>query len=87
MLDCGGSMIKRDVLVRSAAQVLSEYMGIAGEFAAEDAMEPVIAAAGTPVSDDIQLMIFFVALGKLLPPNVSYEKVKSEILSKYKGAV
>lgn len=79
-------MIKKDLLIRSAASVLVEYMGIAGEFAAEDAMEPVLAAGAVQITDEVQLMIFFVALGKLLPPNVSYEKVKSEILIKYKAA-
>jgi hypothetical protein len=67
-------------LREAAIKAVAEYMGVAAEFVVDDAfvdVEKNTAFAGNP---DHQQMYFFVCLGKQLPPEVPYAKVKEAIL-------
>ncbi|MBS7806232.1 hypothetical protein [Variovorax sp. PCZ-1] len=64
----------------AAISAVAEYMGVAAEFVVDDAFADVklnTAFAGKP---EYQQMYFFVCLGKHLPPEVPYAKVKEAIL-------
>jgi hypothetical protein len=61
------------------AQV-AEYMGIAAEFVVDDAIVEVAKNPAFAADPELQKMYFFVCLGKLLPPEVPYQKVKEAIL-------
>lgn len=67
-------------LRQAAIAAVAEYMGIAAEFVVDDALADVklnSAFAGKP---EYQQMYFFVCLGKQLPPEVPYAKVKEAII-------
>jgi hypothetical protein len=64
----------------AAVKAVAEYMGIAAEFVVDDAFVEVAkntAFAGNP---DLEKMYFFVCLGKILPPEVPYQRVKEVVL-------
>ncbi len=67
-------------LREAAIEAVAEYMGVAAEFVVEDAFAEVqtnTAFAGKP---EYQQMYFFVCLGKQLPPEVPYARVKEAIM-------
>jgi hypothetical protein len=66
-------------LRQAAIEAVAEYMGIAAEFVVDDAFADV--ALNTAFSDkpEYQQMYFFVCLGKQLPKDVPYAKVKEAI--------
>ncbi len=67
--------------IRAAAiKVLVEYMGIGAEFVVEDAMDLVKKTITFERDPKFFEMYFFVSLGKLLPPEVPYDKVKEATL-------
>lgn len=66
-------------LRQEAIKAVAEYMGVAAEFAVDDAfveLEKNTAFAGKA---EYQQMYFFVCLGKQLPADVPYAKVKEAI--------
>lgn len=72
--------------IRTAAiQVLVEYMGIGAEFAVDDAMDEISKTLNFERDPKFFEMYFFVALKKMLPPEVPFEKVKDEILKALKA--
>jgi hypothetical protein len=66
-------------LRETAIQAVAEYMGVAAEFVVDDALVDVKANTAFAGKPEYQQMYFFVALGKQLPPNVPYAKVKEAI--------
>jgi hypothetical protein len=64
----------------AAVTAIAEYMGIAAEFVVDDAMEEVVKNAAFARDPKLQEMYFFVCLGKLLPPEVPYAKIKEAVL-------
>jgi hypothetical protein len=67
-------------LRQAAITAVAEYMGVAAEFAVDDAFAEVkknTAFAGKP---EYEQMYFFVCLGKQLPPEVPYARVKEAIM-------
>lgn len=66
--------------IRAAAiKVLIDYMGIGAEFVVDDAMDATnktITFERDPIFFE---MYFFVCLGKMLPPEVPYDKVKNAV--------
>ena len=63
-----------------AIQAVAEYMGVAAEFVVDDALHDVDNNKSFSGKPDLQQMYFFVALGKQLPANVPYAKVKEAIM-------
>ena len=71
--------------IRSAAiKVLVEYMGIGAEFVVDDAMDLVTKTITFERDPKFFEMYFFVSLGKLLPPEVPYDKVKEATIKALK---
>ena len=71
--------------IRTAAiKVLVEYMGIGAEFVVDDAMDSVKKTITFERDPKFFEMYFFVCLGKLLPPEVPYDKVKEATLKALK---
>ena len=71
--------------IRAAAiKVLVEYMGIGAEFVVDDAMDMVTKTITFQRDPKFFEMYFFVSLGKLLPPEVPYDKVKEATLKALK---
>jgi hypothetical protein len=64
----------------AAITVVAEYMGIGAEFVVDDAFDEVGKNAAFARDPKLAEMYFFVCLGKLLPPEVPYAKVKETIL-------
>jgi hypothetical protein len=71
-------MSTKDKLRQAAISVLSDYMGVAAEFVVDDAWDEVEKTVGASASASAALF-FFSALGKQLPPEVPYLKVKESI--------
>jgi hypothetical protein len=71
-------MNSKDKLREAAISVLTEYMGIAAEFVVDDAWDEVEKTEGASTSDSAA-PFFFAALGRQLPPEVPYLKVKESI--------
>lgn len=72
--------------IRTAAiQVLVEYMGIGAEFAVDDAMDEINKTLNFERDPKFFEMYFFVALKKLLPPEVPFAKVKDATLKALKA--
>lgn len=68
------------VQIRAAAiKVLIEYMGIGAEFVVDDALDGIKKTITFERDPKFFEMYFFVCLGKLLPPEVPYDKVKDAI--------
>ena len=66
--------------IRAAAiKVLVEYMGIGAEFAVDDAMDEVKKTITFERDPKFFEMYFFVQLGKFLPPEIPYDKVKDAV--------
>jgi hypothetical protein len=66
--------------IRTAAiKVLVDYMGIGAEFVVDDAMELVTKTITFERDPKFFEMYFFVCLGKILPPEVPYDKVKDAV--------
>jgi hypothetical protein len=66
--------------IRAAAiKVLIEYMGIGAEFVVDDAMDEIKKTITFERDPKFFEMYFFVCLGKLLPPEVPYDKVKDAV--------
>jgi hypothetical protein len=71
--------------IRAAAiKVLVEYMGIGAEFVVDDAMDLVTKTITFERDPKFFEMYFFVSLGKLLPPEVPFDKVKEATLKALK---
>jgi hypothetical protein len=71
--------------IRAAAiKVLVDYMGIGAEFVVDDAMDLVTKTITFERDPKFFEMYFFVSLGKLLPPEVPYDKVKEATLKALK---
>ncbi len=68
----------------AAIKVLVEYMGIGAEFVVDDAMDLVTKTITFERDPKFFEMYFFVSLGKLLPPEVPYDKVKEATLKALK---
>jgi hypothetical protein len=64
----------------AATTVVAEYMGIAAQFVVEDAMDDMLKNKAFSNKAELQQLVFFSCLGKQLPPEVPYEKVKQAIL-------
>jgi hypothetical protein len=72
--------------IRAAAiKILVEYMGIGAEFVVDDAMDLVKKTITFERDPKFFEMYFFVCLGKLLPPEVPYDKVKEATLKALKA--
>lgn len=67
-------------LRQAAIDAVAEYMGIAAEFVVDDALADVKTNTAFEGKPEYQQMFFFVCLGKLLPPEVPYAKVKEAIM-------
>jgi hypothetical protein len=67
-------------LRQAAIDAVAEYMGVAAEFVVDDALDDVAKNAAFEGKDEYQQMYFFVCLGKYMPPEVPYAKVKEAIL-------
>jgi hypothetical protein len=67
-------------LRQAAITAVAEYMGIAAEFVVDDAFAEVEKNTAFAGKAEYQQMFFFVCLGKQLPPDVPYAKVKEAIL-------
>jgi hypothetical protein len=66
--------------IRAAAiKVLVDYMGIGAEFVVDDAMDSVRKTITFERDPKFFEMYFFVCLGKMLPPEVPYDKVKDAV--------
>jgi hypothetical protein len=65
---------------QAAIDAVAEYMGVAAEFVVDDAFVEVEKNTAFKGKAEYQQMYFFVCLGKLLPPEVPYAKVKEAIL-------
>ncbi len=63
----------------AATKAVAEYMGIAAEFVVNDALVEMDKNTAFTSDPDLQKMYFFVCLGKLLPPEVPYQRVKDAI--------
>jgi hypothetical protein len=74
-----------DKLRATAVEVLTEYMGIAAEFVVDDAFDEVNKNAAFSSNPDTRAMYFYVCLGKQLPPEVPYFKVKEAIVKAMKA--
>jgi hypothetical protein len=71
--------------IRAAAiKVLVDYMGIGAEFVVDDAMDLVTKTITFERDPKFFEMYFFVSLGKLLPPEVPFDKVKEATLKALK---
>jgi hypothetical protein len=68
------------LLRQSAITAVAEYMGIAAEFVVDDALADVELNTAFADKPEYQQMYFFVCLGKHLPPEVPYAKVKEAII-------
>ena len=64
----------------AATKAVAEYMGIAAEFVVDDALVEVDKNTAFASDPELQKMYFFVCLGKLLPPEVPYQRVKEAVL-------
>lgn len=67
-------------LRQAAIDAVAEYMGIAAEFVVDDALAEVDKNPAFAGKAEYQQMYFFVCLGKQLPPEVPYAKVKETIM-------
>ncbi len=67
-------------LRQAAIKAVAEYMGIAAEFVVDDALLEVEKNTAFAGKAEYQQIYFFVCLGKQLPPEVPYTKVKEAIL-------
>lgn len=67
-------------LRKAAIEAVAEYMGIAAEFVVDDALLEVEKNTAFAGKAEYQQIYFFVCLGKQLPPDVPYAKVKEAIL-------
>ncbi len=67
-------------LRQAAITAVAEYMGIAAEFVVDDALADVQLNTAFSGKPEYQQMYFFACLGKHLPPDVPYAKVKEAIL-------
>lgn len=63
-----------------AIDVLAEYIGIGAQFVVDDAFDDVAKNAAFARDPKLSEMYFFVCMGKLLPPEVPYGRVKEAIL-------
>ncbi len=67
--------------LRSAAiDAVAHYMGIAAEFVVDDAFEEASKSPAFASKPQLQEMVFLICLGKLLPPEVPFVKVKAAII-------
>jgi hypothetical protein len=64
----------------AAITAVAEYIGIAAEFVVDDAFEEVDKNTAFARDPRLYEMYFFVCLGKLLPPEAPYSKVKEAIV-------
>lgn len=64
----------------AALNVLIDYMGIGAEFLMEDVMDEVRKTPHFERDPKIFEMYFFLALKKVLPPEIPFEKVKNATL-------
>jgi hypothetical protein len=67
-------------LRQAAIEAVAEYMGIAAEFVVDDALADVEKNTAFSGKEDLRQMYFFVCLGKQLPPDVPYARIKEAIL-------
>ena len=67
-------------LRQAAIDAVAEYMGVAAEFVVDDAIVEVNKNTAFAGKSEYQDMYFFVCLGKQLPPEVPYARVKEAIL-------
>ncbi len=67
-------------LRQAAIEAVADYMGVAAEFVVDDAFAEVEKNTAFAGKAEYQQMYFFVCMGKLLPPEVPYAKVKEAIL-------
>jgi hypothetical protein len=67
-------------LRQAAIDAVAEYMGVAAEFVVDDAFADVEKNVAFAGKEEYQQMYFFVCLGKHLPPEVPYAKVKEAIV-------
>jgi hypothetical protein len=74
-----------EALKAAAVAALAEYMGIAAEFVVDDAFDDVAKNNAFNKDPKLQEMYFFVCLGKLLPPEVPYAKLKIVIVKALAG--
>lgn len=65
---------------KAAIAAVAEYMGVAAEFVVDDALAEVQLNTAFADKPEFQHMYFFVCLGKQLPPEVPYAKVKEAIM-------
>jgi hypothetical protein len=63
-----------------AINAVAQYMGVAAEFVVDDALAELAKAEAFSGKEEYQHMYFFVCLGKQLPPEVPYVKIKETIL-------
>jgi hypothetical protein len=73
-------IMAHEKLTAVAIEVVAEYIGIAAEFVVEDAIVEVEKNPAFAQDPKLYEMYFFVCLGKLLPPEAPYGKVKEAIL-------
>jgi hypothetical protein len=64
----------------AAISVLREHMGVAAEFAVDDAIADVQKNAAFSASDDLAKRYFFICLTKQLPVGVPFLTIKEQIL-------
>jgi hypothetical protein len=63
-----------------AIKILQEHMGVAAEFAVDDAIADVKKNAAFSASDDLAKRYFFICLTKQLPASAPFLTIKEQIL-------
>jgi hypothetical protein len=67
-------------LRQAAITAVAEYLGVAAEFVVDDAIAEVNKNTAFAGKSEYQDMYFFVCLGKQLPPEVPYARVKEAVV-------
>jgi hypothetical protein len=78
-------MLDEKKLLDCTTALLVEHMGVAAQFAAEDALVNMRARSQGDWPDDLLLKMYVVELGKLLPGAVPYVRVRQGIESAMKS--
>jgi hypothetical protein len=76
-------MIDEPKLERATIAVLMDHMGVAAQFAAEDALATFRSKRAGNWSDDLMMRSYFIALAGQLPAGLPVEAIKKQILTLY----